>query len=66
MTKTKKTTPSPVPSREEFHREFAGFVSERDFESDERYGYRTYGYSYPTLTEYKNRKSRNKSQGGNK
>lgn len=66
MTETKRTKPGAVPTREEFHKEFAGFVSERDFDSDERYGYRTYGYSYPTLTEYRNRKLRNKSQGGNK
>lgn len=29
--KTKRTTPSPVPTRKEFHKEFAGIISEADF-----------------------------------
>lgn len=29
--KTKRTTPSPVPTRIDFHKEFAGILSEADF-----------------------------------
>ena len=61
MTETKRTKPGSVPTREEFHREFAGVVTEMDFETDERFVYRTYGYSYPTLTESRNRKNNRKA-----
>ncbi len=61
MTETKRTKPGAIPTREEFHKEFAGFISEKDFETDERFAYRTYGYSYPTRTECKNRKNNRKA-----
>lgn len=31
LNKTKRTTPSPVPTRKDFHKEFAGIISEADF-----------------------------------
>ena len=36
MTEIKRTKPNPIPTREEFHREFAGSISMGDFDTEKR------------------------------
>lgn len=50
-TKTKKTAPSPIPTREEFHRSYAGLVWESDFDTECRIPGGFHGYLSFTDTE---------------